>query len=595
MKKKKESENQDDALFVALQKSKKRRKRKILVTTLIAVFAVLAAIAVAIFYLRGRVEKSFSQDKSEVLNYAAQLGSVSTTVSGQGVLEDAELEELTVPAGVTVDEILVSAQEHVEQGDIIANIDLSSVLSAMSETQVQLDKYDEQLSDAEGDEVSEKITAGVAGRVKTIYCEEGDTVTQCMYENAALMVLSADGYMAAELDAGSLKKGDKLTATLPDGTEAEATVSVVIGSIATVLLDDEKPVEGDKVSFADADGNPVGTAEVTIHNPLRVTGFAGTIDEIKVEVGEKVKASTTVMTLTDTGYSANYEAILREREELEETLMELLTIYHDGALLSPITGSVSSVTDLDTLNAEDTTSMYTTQEEEEDQLIAVISPDKQMKVSISVDETDILSLEPDQTVEITVSSLGEDTFEGVVSEVNKTGSSSSGVTSYSAEILLDKQEKMLSGMNAKAVIRIQGVDDAIIIPVDALHQTSATSFVYTSYDEVKGEYGGMKEVTTGLTGSNYVEITSGLSEGDVVYYTERESNNPWGSFGGFGGMSSGFGGGMPSGDFEMPSGGFPGGSGGGSFPSGGGGSFPSGSKSGGSFPGGGKMPSRGGN
>ena len=562
--------NPDDALFVALQKSKKRRRRKILFTTLAIIFVILVAAIIAIFYLRGRVENKFSQGKSEVLTYAAQIGSVSTTVSGEGILEDVDLEELSVPANVSVDEIVVEAQEKVEKGDIIAYLDLPSVLSAMSEVQAQLDDFDKQLSDAEDDAVSEKITAGVAGRVKAIYCAEGDTVAQCMYSNGALMLLSADGYMAAEIEAGSLQKGDQLTATLPDGTEEKATVSLIIGQTATVLLDDETLMEGDTVSLTDADGKTLGSAEVTIHNPLRVTGFAGTVEKVHVEVGDKVKASTNVLTLSDTEYSANYEAILRQREDAEETLMELLTLYHDGALLSPISGSVSSVTDLD---AEDITMGYAV--EPEDQLIAVISPDRQMKISISVDETDILSLEPDQKVEITVSSLGEETFEGVVSEVNKSADSSFGVTSYSAEILLDKQEKMLAGMNTEAVIRIQGVEDAIIIPVDALHQTSATSFVYTSYDEEKGEYGGMKEVTTGLTGSNYVEITSGLSEGDVVYYTERKSN-PWANFSGFGSMPSGGfstsdGSNMPSGGFEMPSGGR------------------------GGFPSGGKMPGRGGN
>ncbi len=554
MKKKQIDRKQDDALFMALQKSKKRRRRRILFTTLGIILAVLAALIIAVFYLRGRVENKFSQGKSDVLTYAAQIGSVSTTVSGDGILEDVDLEELTVPANVTVDELVVEAQERVEKGDIIARIDLSSVLSAMSEVQAQLDDFDQQLSDAENDEVSEKITAGVAGRVKAIYCAEGDTVAQCMYSHGALMLLSADGYMAAELEAGSLQKGDRLTAILPDGTEKEATVRLVIGDTATVLLDDEVPMEGDMVSFTDAEGKPLGTAALSIHNPLRVTGFAGTVKKICVDVGDKVKAATTVLTLTDTEYSANYEAILRQREEAEEQLMELLTLYHDGALLSPISGSVSSVTDLD---EEQIPAAYAAVEAE-DQLIAVLAPDRQMKVSISVDETDILSLQLGQEVELTIAPLGEDTFAGVVSEVNKSADSSSGVTSYSAEILLDKQENMLPGMNANAVIRIQGVDDAIIIPVDALHQTSASSFVYTSYDKEKGEYGGRKEVTTGLIGTNYVEIASGLSEGDVVYYTEKVSN-PWGSFG-FGSMPSGGfrspgGEGMPSGGFDMPSGG----------------------------------------
>ena len=201
-----------------------------------------------------------------------------------------------------------------------------------------------------------------------------------------------------------------------------------------------------------------------------------------------------------------------------------------------------------------------------------------MTVTISVDETNILSLSEGQAASVSIDSIGEDVFSGEVTEINTVATSSSGVTVYSAVITLEKAEGMLSGMSADVVITIEGVDNALLIPVDALHQTRATAYVYTQYDAETGEYSGMVEVTTGLQNSSYVEITSGLSEGDTVYYTEEEESGfSFGgmSFGGMGGMS-----GMPGGDF---SGGFSGGS----MPSGGfsGGSMPSGGFSGG-MPGG---------
>ena len=94
---------------------------------------------------------------------------------------------------------------------------------------------------------------------------------------------------------------------------------------------------------------------------------------------------------------------------------------------------------------------------------------------------------------------------------------------------------MLAGMSADVNIQIQGVENAVLVPVDAVHQTSAISYVYTSYDEETQEYSGMVEVTTGLWGDKYVEITSGLAEGDVVYYTEAQTFSFM--FGGMGNMS----------------------------------------------------------
>lgn len=572
--KEKQPENQpvdrDDALFEKMQRSKKRRRRRIWITVILIVLAVLIALTATVIILRNRVRRKFAENTADVLTYAASVGSISTTVSGSGILSDVDLEDVTVPADVEVEEIVVSANDKVAEGDVLATIDTASVMSAMAKVQSELDAFDDQLSDAEDDAVSKSLKAGVSGRVKKILCAEDDSVADVMYQNGALMVLSVDGYMEAELSAGSLRTGDSLKAKFGDD-EADAVVDGIDGDTAIILVDDDGPADGESVEFFTEDDASVGSAEVHIRNPLSITGFAGTVSSVDVSEGDKVSTGTTVLTLTDTEYSANYEAILRQREEKEEELMELLKLYHDGALLSPISGSVSAVTDLDA-EVDETALLYGAAPASADQLIATISPDVLMSITISVDETDILSLEKEQTVEITVDSIGEETFEGWVEEINKTATSALGVSSYSAEIRLEKSEHMLAGMSADAVVRIQGVDNAIIIPIDALHQTSSTSYVYTSYDEETKEYGGMVEVATGLSNANDVEITSGLKEGDVVYYTERRSGNPFfGAFGGFGGMSggdmSGFGdyggGSMPS----MPSGSR---GQGGSMPSGGG-------------------------
>ena len=301
---------------------------------------------------------------------------------------------------------------------------------------------------------------------------------------------------------------------------------------------------------------------------MRISGITGTVSGVSVSVNQTVYAGQTLFSLTDTSYTARYQTLLRQREELEDTLLELMQLYRDGGVYAPFAGTVSTVDYSEEAVSSDTETALVT-----------LSPDKSMKVTVNVDESNILSLELGQTAAVTVSSIGDMSFNGSVTEINKTASSASGVTRYSAVVTLDKTPDMLQGMSAKVVIRIQGVENAIIVPADAVHQTRTTAYVYTSYDEEMKEFGDMVTVTTGISNSSYIEITSGLSEGDTVWYTKTETNffgMPGFGGSGFsgGGMPSGdFGGGMPSGDFGggMPSGGFGGGSGG-SRPSGSGGS-----------------------
>ncbi len=377
-----------------------------------------------------------------------------------------------------------------------------------------------------------------------------------MYDHGALAVLSLDGYMSAEIASDALSAGDKVRVIRADGSEIPGAVNSAANGKAEILVTDNGPAAGENVEILDAEGNSLGSAELAIHSPLRVSGITGTVSAVRVQENQKVYASTTIFNLTDTAYAAAYQTLLEERSALEDTMVELMTLYSTGVVRAPYDGSVTAV-------------LYDSAEEYEDEIsLLTVSPDRQMNVTINVDESNILSLELGQTAQITVSSIGDTVFSGTVTEINKTASSASGVTRYSAVVTLDKTPEMLQGMSARVVVRISGVDNAVIIPVEALHQTSSTSYVYTSFDEETQEFGGMVNVEVGITNSSYAEILSGLQEGDTVWYTETENSffSNMGFAGGSfpGGSGSGSMPSMPSGgDF---SGGFPGGSGSGGFP-----------------------------
>ena len=541
----------DDALFEALGKNKKKRRRKIIRTVVIVVVVLAVILVAAMSILRRQVKERFASSDLEIQSYEASRGTISTTVSGSGSLAEVDLEQLEIPTGVEIQEVLAERNDTVEEGDVLATVEMASVMSALSDLQAELDELDDEISDAKGDTVSSYVTAGISGRVKIIYAEKGESVVSCMADHGALAVISLDGYMALDIETDALSAGDTVTILRADGTEIEGNVESVTRGVATVLVSDNGPEYDEEVTVRSADGEELGTAKLYIHNPLSVTGYAGTIQSINTSLNASVYSSSSLFTLTDTSSSANYDTLLRTRSEKEEELMEVLTIYRDGAILAPFSGKVSSVD----YSEEDTSVLLT------------MCPNEQMSVTISIDETDILSLEVGQEADITVSSVSEDTFTGTVTEISKEATTSSGVTYYSAVVTMDKVDGMLPGMTASVDVKIEGVEDAILIPVEALHQTSATYYVYTSYDEETEQYGGMVEVTIGMQNSNYVEIVSGLEEGDTVYYTEEEVFSF--SFGGQGGVSYVFeegdmpdiSGGMPSGG-EMPSGDF-GGQGGG--------------------------------
>lgn len=530
-------EEKDDALFEALGKNKKKKKRKIVRTVVTVLLLLAIVLVVGVSILRQRVREEFAMRDLDILSYEVTTGTISTVVSGSGTLQNVDTESVSLPTGVELTDILVGYGDLVKEGSLIATVDMGTVRSAMSELQTSIENLDEQISDAEGDKVNASIKAGVSGRVKAIFAEAGTNVADAMVEHGAVALLSLDGFMAVDIETDALAAGDAVTVIRASGDEISGTVEYAAGGKATVLVTDNGPMRDEEVTVQTEDGTQVGSGNLYIHNPLAITGYAGTISRVNVKENQKVNASTKLFTLTNRETSANYDTLLRTRQDAEETLLELLQIQRSGGITSPISGSIYSVSDLD---AEELTE------------VATISPDVSMSVTITVDESDILSLAVGQEVDVTVSSASEDTLSGTVTEIDKSGTAES----YTAVITLDKITGMLPGMTASVDVRIEGVDNALIIPIDALKRTSSGAYVYTAYDEETQEYGGRTDVVPGLSNNRYVEIKSGLSAGDTVYYTESQSIGNM-----FGGMGFGSrpGGSSNSDRGNMPSGNMPGG------------------------------------
>lgn len=545
-------ENQhSEELFETLSKNKKRKRRRLLRTVLI-VIAVIAAILVGlVFYLRHRVEQRFAAAAAEVLRYEVQTGTIHTVVSGSGTLTQVDVEDIAVPAGVEITEVLAENRDAVKKGDILATVDMATVMTALADVQEQLDELDEEISDAKGDTVSSTVTAGVAGRVKRLLAKEGTDVTACMAEHGALAYLSLDGYMAVDIEADSLTKGQEVTVIRADGSRIDGEVDSAVGGKATVLVTDNGPEYGETVTVETVEGKAIGSGTLYIHSPLAVTGYAGTVSRVSVQENAKVYKNTGIYTLKDTSFSANYDALLRSRQDLEETLLELLAIYRVGAVAAPFDGTVSSILYDENMGAGQTD-------------ILTLYPGREMSITISVDETDILALEEGQEADVVVSSVSEDPMTGIVTDITREAITSSGVSYYSAEITVDHVDGMLPGMTADVDVKIEGVENAVIIPVEALRQTSAISYVFTTYDEETKQYGGMVEVTTGMQNDSYVEILTGLKVGDTVCYTKQQNffEAMFSAMGGgnMGGQRPGMGSSQrPGMSGGMPSGGMPGG------------------------------------
>ena len=150
--------------------------------------------------------------------------------------------------------------------------------------------------------------------------------------------------------------------------------------------------------------------------------------------------------------------------------------------------------------------------------IASVIPQEQVSVQITVDELDITRIHMGQETVVTVDALSGESFYGEVTSISDTGESEGGNSKFTVEVTLTKEANMLPGMNASVCLTMEKARSAICIPVAALMEDGTKTCVYTGYDEETGEFVNPVAVTTGASDGEYVQILSGVVQGQTVYY-----------------------------------------------------------------------------
>lgn len=156
-----------------------------------------------------------------------------------------------------------------------------------------------------------------------------------------------------------------------------------------------------------------------------------------------------------------------------------------------------------------------------------------MQVSIRVDEYDISDVYVGQACKVTVTAL-EKSFDTTIGQINYVSQSAGSVAYYTATADVTVDEGVYPGMQVTVTIPQQEANDVVVLKMDALSFDAANSAYVYQMDDAGELY--EVPVTVGVNNGNYVEITSGLADGDVVYVESQEEAEAGGLFSLLGGM-----------------------------------------------------------
>ena len=226
---------------------------------------------------------------------------------------------------------------------------------------------------------------------------------------------------------------------------------------------------------------------------------AGQVLTLSIEAGSAVSPGQTVMTIDNASLTNARDNAALAVETASVSLGQLEAKRGDYLLTAPVDGTVISRRG----QAGDYAAAAPP--------LATLAGDASLQVQVPIDEIYIDQVWPGQQARITFTAdNGEQRcYDGSVRRVNDTGVTSGGVTDYTVELELEHTDGLKAGMNVTVDILTLHKENCLRLPSSAV--SGGTVQVVRA--------GGRTEtvaVTTGVSGGGYVEILSGLSEGDTV-------------------------------------------------------------------------------
>ena len=143
-----------------------------------------------------------------------------------------------------------------------------------------------------------------------------------------------------------------------------------------------------------------------------------------------------------------------------------------------------------------------------------LSDSSKVKVTVELTKYSLEDVKVGQKAELTING---NSYTGEVAAINKVAKTNqAGATVVEADIHIDQpDDQIYLGVEANAVIEIAEKKGALTVPVECVNYATEGVFCYVIENGLVAK----KEVETGITSAEAIEIVSGLSEGDQVINT----------------------------------------------------------------------------
>ena len=456
---------------------------------------------------------------------------LTVSVDGSGAVTPIESYQVSALTSGEILQAPFEVGDQIELGALLYQLDAKEAQATIAQAQLALRQA--QLS---YDTVAHGLTArsSTGGVVQTVHVQKGDLVSPgtpiADITDTSTMILSLPFQSA---DAAGIAPGQSAQVTLSgtletlSGTVESVSSADLVGAGGALVRQVQIRVSNPGALTAEQSATAsvgavscAGSGKFQASSRQTVTAqTSGEITELYVTAGSQVSAGTPVAAIGGESAQNALENAAMGVESAQLSLQRAQDALENYTITSPISGTVIEKN----FKAGDKLDGM------ESGALAVIFDLSGLKLTINVSELNISQLQPGQKVEITAEALPDQVFYGVVDAVSINGTTTKGFTTYPVTIVLEEFGDLNPGMNVSAKVIISQETNALCIPVSAVNSDGTILVAApgalsedgsTVIDPSKAE---RRTVTLGSGDQEYVSVTEGLEEGEVVLVPVQSS------------------------------------------------------------------------
>lgn len=482
---------------------KPKRKMKTWMKVIIVLAIIVVVIVIALNVLLSKMVGTTEVGRMAEL-HQVEIRDLSDSISLSGKVKSAQVYNLTSSAAAEIESVSVAVGDTVKAGDVICTLNKQDIENQIKDLENQIANSDAITRNQYSQNAKALQQAKQDQAVQLNRAQVEINNAQAGYENAA----TAYNETQAVLEAKSKEKAEKKKEL--DELDKE-----------------DETYENVKKQYEKLEQEEAVLSESLVASQESMSAFAGAIAEaqsnyenIQITTEREVDAAQNVVDMQ--AYTSGAEGSSPEMQ-----LNELRGQLEDCTLKAQMDGIITAI---NVKNGDTNTPGA---------VVATIENDRDLIMTGSVNEEDILKLSEGMEAIITSNAIEEKEYKGSITKVVKVASESAPVNveaggegslagSYSADISI-KDSDLLIGMSVKAKITLHKKENVLCVPYDLIqYDDQKNAYVMKAVDNGDGSYTAKKvPVDVGEEINYYTEIIGGdLKEGEnIVFDTEINEND----------------------------------------------------------------------